>query len=75
MNVSLDKDFIYEYKLQGYKIEKDENSEEQFCDDYIGVNFCYSDDSCNEPIKTNETEVKSFIIQEKGEASPINNFN
>jgi hypothetical protein len=75
MNVSLDKDFIYEYKLQDYIIEKDENSDEQICDEFLGVGFCFEDGSCNEPIKTNETDVKSFIIQEKGEASPINNFN
>ena len=74
MNVSLDKDFIYEYKLQGYEIEKDENSEE-LCDDFLGVNFCVEGDECNEPIKTNETELKTYTIQENGEALPINNLN
>ena len=75
MNVSLDKDFIYEYKLQGYEIEKDENSEDQLCDEFGGFNFCIDNDECSEPKKTNETELKTYIIQEKGETLPINNLN
>ena len=73
MNVSLDKNFIYEYKLQGYVIEQSE-SEEEVCADFIGVNFCIENDDCDEPIKTNETEVKTFVIEEKGETLPINNL-
>ena len=74
LNVSLDKDFIYEYKLQGYEIEKEENSETE-CNTFLGNTFCIEMDICNEPIKTNETESKTFIIQEKGENMPINNLN
>ena len=76
MNISFDKDFIYEYKLQGYEIERNEDSEEQICDVFLGVYFCLiNNENCNEPIKTNETEVKTFIIQEKGDTIPINNLN
>ena len=76
MNISFDKDLIYEYKLQGYEIERNEDSEEQICDVFLGVYFCLiNNENCNEPIKTNETEVKTFIIQEKGDTIPINNLN
>jgi len=76
MNVSLDKDFIYEYKLQDYEIEKDENIEERICNEIIGNKFCITNNNnCKEPKKTNEIENKNFIIQEKGEPLPINNLN
>ena len=76
MNISFDKDFIYEYKLQGYEIERNEDSEEQICDEFLGVFFCLiNNENCNEPIKTNETEVKTFIIQGKGDTISINNLN
>ena len=72
MNVSLDKDFIYKYKLQGYVIEKSEDALDQDCYDFLGVSFCYDNDICTEPKKTYETEEKYFIIQEKGKTLPIN---
>ena len=72
MNVSLDKDFIYKYKLQGYEIEKNEDALEVVCKEFLGVDFCYVNDICTEPKKTNETEEKYFIIQEKGKTLPIN---
>ena len=73
MNVSFDKDFIYEYKLQGYEIER--NEDDLVCDYFMGFYFCVDDDICTEPKKTNESERKTLIIQEKGETLLINNLN
>ena len=74
MNVSLDKDFIYEYKLQDYEIEKDENIEDRICFIYLGVPHCISQNKCIEAKKTGE-QIENFSIQEKGETLPINNLN
>jgi len=78
MNVSFDKDFIYEYKLQGYETERNGDGEEPICNVFLGIIFCLNDnnnDNCNEPIKTNETEAKIIIIQENGRTLSINNLN
>ena len=37
MNISLDKDFIYEYKLQCYIIEKNEDALEEACFSFLGT--------------------------------------
>ena len=74
MNVSLDKDFIYEYKLQDYEIEKDENIEDRICFIYLGVPHCTSQNKCIEAKKTGE-QIENFSIQKKGETLPINNLN
>ena len=76
MNVSLDKDFIYKYKLQVYEIEENEDAFEVNCFSILGTIFCSENENfCTEPKKTNESESKIFIIQEKGETLLINNLN
>ena len=77
MNVSIDKDFIYEYKLQGYDVDENEDEEEQtICIEIMGTNFCNKNEqNCKEPIKNNLTQSKTIIIQKKGETLPINNLN
>ena len=74
MNVSMDKDFIYEYKIQGYEIERNEENKEN-CYKILNTIFCYEDiEDCKEPTKTNLTEANTVIIQKKGETLPINNL-
>ncbi|MBP5451107.1 MAG: hypothetical protein J6Y16_02600 [Treponema sp.] len=51
---------------------KNEEAFEVNCFSILGTNFCIYDDICTEPKKTNETEEKYFIIQEKGKTLPIN---
>ena len=77
MNVSIDKDFIYEYKLQGYDVDENEDEEEKtICFELLGTIFCYNNEqNCKEPIKNNLTQSKTIIIQKKGETLPINNLN
>ena len=45
MNVSFDKDFIYEYKLQGYETERNGDGEEPICNVFLGIIFCLNDNN------------------------------
>ena len=72
LNVSIDKDFIYEYKIQKYEVEENEKDIEN-CVSFLGTQFCHKIYNCKEPIKIDVPESKIVIIKEKGETFPINN--
>ena len=73
MNVSKDKDFIYEVTTQGYQIGERDNS--TLCDDMFLFFFCYENSDCEsqQPTKIDEPMKETIIIQEKGEKIPIPN--
>ena len=77
MNVSMDKDFIYEFTLQGYEVDPTENGNETLCDSFLDFDFCFDNDECEifEEIPTNETLKETVIIQENGKPIPLNNIN
>ena len=74
MNVSMDKDFIYEYTLQGYEVEANGNENQTICDEFLNFDFCFDNDDCDiiEPTLTNETKKETIIVQEKGNSTSIN---